>query len=355
MNPIQIDGTQVRYDGKAVRIFARESGHFMNLLAKGQDLKPWIDWNRKLGFNTLKVYAEQHAPRGLWAEKPTLLGIWPISQLKRGNRPTSLNMKNLNLLAGLYEISHETRMAFIYTIDATLHRIEGISSGMIGHCISRTMEEARELANSYPLAKIIFNYHHAWDDAWNAGSDDPKRIKLGKWELGMQAGRCRRWVRMVNGNKVTMMSFEKPGGAGWEPEQYPEAVIMCEGKVGRPTYPVGKGVKQFPIHAYKVNELVARGRSKTVPTLISETPLKRIPDSEFETWIPAYKQFLSQCERLGIGLVVTDAKGIRTDVTEAVTPLEEFLLGKPIEPPLEWRTITEWVWGGQHYRLQGKV
>ena len=335
MNPIRINGNQVLYDQKPVRIFARESGHFMNRLAKGQDLVPWIDWNRELGFNTLKVYAEQHAPTGLWAEKPALLGIWPIAQLKKGNRPRALNTKNAALLHRLHEISHASGMAFIYTIDATLHRIEGISSGMIGHCISRTMEQARTLASEFPKAKIIYNYHHAWDLAWNADAVlGEKRVKLGHWELGMQAGRCRRWVRQVGvSGKATMMSFDKPGGGGWEPEQYPEAVIMCEGKAGKPTYPRGFGVKQFPIYAYKTDFLLNKGRSKTIPTLISQTPLM---DNDH---LDAYARFFTVCERLGIGTVLTDTKGILTDVEAPTSPLENLLLGEPPPSPEQWDTM----------------
>ncbi|GAG06178.1 unnamed protein product, partial [marine sediment metagenome] len=217
MNPIRIVGSQIMVDGTPTVFRGRLSAKFIPWLAKGQHERAheWIEHNQKLGINLLKIHGEGEMPAGVLADPPHWKP-WPIRQMLNGNRVEYDQIKRTPLV-DMYRISHETGMAFEYVIDATLKDIVGMPSGMIGHAISRTLDHCRDIAGTWPQAKIIFNFH----DAYNRGV---VAINEGKGALGLQAGRTRRWVRMVGDDKQTQFSFKQPGQE-WQPEQYPDAAI----------------------------------------------------------------------------------------------------------------------------------
>ncbi len=329
MNPVQIKNGNIYYDNKEVKIFCRYSPRFLAYLHHGQRdmMMEWIEWNQKLNFTALEVLGELQQPPAELEGPPSLKGIWPIQQMLNGNRVQDLNDKNKSLIELLYGISSETGMAFIYTIDATLKNIEGMSSGMIGHAISRTLDYCRGVAKFYPWAKIIFNFHAGWDTAWNSNAPDEQRIKLGLWELGQQAGRCRRWVKIVNNEKWTKMSSTSPGEE-WKPEQYPQAAIMVEEGHGTVRYPTGKGVKEFPITAIRAQTLNTFGLGNLHrPVYLSKTPF--VTEENLED----YTNFMHNMSRRGAHFCVVDEKGMRTDPGIEKTKFEKYIWPDTSPPP----------------------
>lgn len=333
MNSVQIKNGNVYYDGKEVKIFCRYSPKFLAYLVHGKRDKmlAWIGWNQKLGFNTLEVLGELHQPPLILDKPPGLKGIWAIQQMLNGNRVEELNEKNKKLLFELYQISHLTGMAFIYTINCTLKDIVGMYSGMIGHTISRTLEFCRTVAEGHPKAKIIFNFHNGWNTAWNANMPDAARVKLGLWELGQQAGRTRRWFKtwVLNKDviKETKMAFKSPGSE-WKPEQYPEAAIMTEEGHGTVTYPTGKDVKEYPITAIRPQSLRTFGMGNLHrPVYLSKTP----PVTEDNYY--DYISYMDTMRRRGFHFCVCDAKGQETDSSSETTKFEQYLIGDVPPPP----------------------
>jgi len=354
MNPLRVVGNQILANGTPIVFRGRLSAKLIPWLAKGKPEKAyaWVEHCQKLGINLLKVHGEGEKPEGILSDPPHWKP-WPIQQMLNGNRVQYEQVKRAPLV-DLYRLSHETGMAFEYVIDATLKNIAGMSSGMISHAISRTLDVCRDIAGTWPEAKIIFCFH----DAYNVGA---VRINEDKGALGLQAGRCRRWVRMVGDDKQTEFSFRSPGPQ-WKPEQYPDALIMVSEAGGDVGYPCGDGVKEYPIAATQTTDQVDLGRLRRfkAPVWIDAT---RWAD---DATVDGYMAFLEWCGKKGIHVIITDRKGALTDTMLPVTDLERRLRGEsplPPEPPPpepepepppepesepEWKTVFE----REHYRVQ---
>ncbi len=352
MNPIRIVGSQIMVDGAPVVFRGRLSGKFIPWLAKGKYDRAyeWIDLNQKLKIDILKVHGEGERPKGVYANPPHYKP-WPIEQMtkvhpdgKVGNRVRMDQVKR-GPLEDMYRLSSETGMAFEYVIDCTLKDIEGMPSGMIGHAISRTLDTCRDIAESWPQAKVIFNFH----DAYNIGV---VKIDEGKGALGLQAGRTRRWVRMVGDEKQTQFSFRRPGPA-WKPEQYPDAAIMVSEAGGTISYPCGDGVREYPIAATQTEGLqvdLGRLRRFRKPVWIDATEWATDDNAD------RYIAFMELCERKDVHLIITDEKGALTDARLPLTELERRLGGvippPPPPPPGEWETVTDWKETGSEYQVR---
>ena len=351
MNPIRIIGSQIMVDGVPTVFRGRRSDKLIPLLAHGhyERAYEWVEHNKKLKIDLLKVPGEGEKPEGILSGPPHWKP-WAIQQMLNGNRVQYDQVKRAPLV-DLYRLSHETGMAFEYVIDATLKNIPGMPSGMIGHAISRTLDHCRDIAGTWPAAKIIFCFH----DAYNVGV---VKIDEGKGALGLQAGRTRRWARMVGDDKQTQFSFRSPGPE-WKQEQYVAAAIVVSEAGGTVSYPCGDGVKEYPIAATQTAGLqIDLGRLKRFRKPVWVDATEWADDSN----VDRYVAFLEWCERKGVHVIITDRKGALTDTRLPLTELERRLGGIEPEPDPdpdpdpdpepEWETLTGWKETGHEYQVR---
>lgn len=332
-NSVQVVGKQILFDGKEVLILGRLSGKFLPYLNHGgmNRCLEWIEFNQKLGFNLLKIHGEGMEPQGMYTQSPRYKP-WPRQQMLNGNRVEDRQVDKA-MLRTVHRLSHETGIAFEFTIDCTMKYISGLSSGMIGHVVSRTIDASRFCREEYPKAKIIFNLH----DGFNIGV-----VKIEK--LKQQSKRVRRWRLKGNWNQ-TKYSFTSPGPR-WKMEQDAAAVIMVSEWAKDVSYAVGDGWDEYPIAAVKVEKpsltVVKRLRRFNKPVWIDGSAAEVTP-TDVETAVMLHTH-----------LIVEDRKGALME-NAPLTELEKFLdVSEPSQPPT-WETLHEWDWGDEKYRLQREI
>ncbi len=343
-NPLMVEGGQIILGGSPVLIRARLSGKIMGLLERRRDdyCKRWIDHNRALEINALRVPFEEMQPRPGF-EGPPVYRPSPLPQMAAGNRVKEKQIDR-DTLTKLYALAEATGIIIILVIDYTLLNIkairdapEGKGAGMIGHVISRTLEVCRKVSEEYPRAAIVFDFHNGW----NIGA-----VKIeGRGSINMSARRCRRWSKGKWPNNETELSFTQPG-AGWEAEQYPGAIITASEVAQKPSYKV----RSNDVTAFQLGSIVADKIPASLPRrplMIGETISWATDDNADQ-----YVEFLGDCERKHIHVCVCDPKGAQTDLDMPRSKLER-LLGDvppppPPPPPEEWETV----WRAERLRVQ---
>jgi len=366
MNTVEVKNGKILFDGRETYVLGRTSFKLMALLnqhfkgspandAPLHQAEKWIEWCQKLGFNLLRIFGETEDwlvnRHPMFGSYPQNHKVWDLNQLLRGERPRRLTRLNERMLEMLFKLSQSTGMAFEYVVDATLKHTKRnnghIPAGTIGHCIRQTLTFMRTLQGGFPKAKIIVNFHNEWDAHNKAG------LELG--ELNAQAGRARRWVRVDGNKKETAKSFTSPG-AGFEPEQWPEAVIMVDhGGRDDIEYRCGSGTDDFMLAAIHperasrdwwelpptLNELRSFGQ----PVYFSESkmfvdPADRERAGQWyggnrRSWtddLTRYLQFIETAKNEDIHFCLHDEKGVGTYINWKKSPIESEL-DAGVEPP----------------------
>jgi hypothetical protein len=267
----------------------------------------------------------------------------------------------------MFKMSQETGMAFEYVVDATLkHADDPIPWGTIGHCVRQTLAYMRDLQAKYPNALVLVNFHNEWDahsrQSWLA---DPKvqTKKRALKEVNAQAMRARRWIK----DDDVEVSYTSPG-VGWDPEQWPEAVIIVDhGGQNEIDYAANEGPSTYDMYTLhpkrggRWHTLVDVGvfdqyLAGPLPTYFSESKLWVDPvDGEraagwygaqsYTTDLGKYEHWVDSAVAEGIHFVVHDEKGMQSVSSwpRSETLLEARLKDSvppppPPPPPVEWET-----------------
>jgi hypothetical protein len=219
----------------------------------------------------------------------------------------------------------------------------------------------REVQIQYPRALVMINFHNEWDahsqGSWRAqfGQEITAKELREKAlrELNMQASRARRWKK----GDMAAVSYKRPG-EGWEPEQWPEAVILVDhggrNEIEYNADPHPGTYDLVALHPSRGGEWWSHDKKSylkylagPLPLYFSESKLWVDPEDRerardwypnvngWTTEIDKYVKFMEGARDLGINFIVHDEKGMqsRSDWPRGETILEKHLRGGAPTPP----------------------
>lgn len=231
--------------GKSVgrQLIGRSSFKIANLLSmhfagKGDEypggamntVERWIAHNQAL-FGRAHVVLRVFGETGGWTPIPAWAGMfgspandqgivdvaWYRDLCRTNSRVTSLTGLHKAVLREAFRLSHTTGVIWEWPIVATIKHTDGMCTGICDHHIRQTGEEMRELGKEFPNAAFIVSAINEWDAHNKVG------YTLG--QINQLASRWYRWVSPDGTFKA--ISFTAPG-AGWVPEQFPEAMLIVD-------------------------------------------------------------------------------------------------------------------------------
>lgn len=200
-------------------------------------LKRWIEHNQEI-FGREHVVLRCFGETGGWTPVPAGTGMfgspardqgihdiaWYRELCRTNSRVTALGGLHKSVLREAFRLSHEMGFIWEWVIIPTLKHTDGLCTGVCDHVIRQTAEEMRAIAPEFPRAAFIMSAINEWD-AHNL-------VGYALSQVNQLAARWYRWVR-PDGSKI--IAFSAPPNSGWEPEQWPEAMLIVD-HGGRDTF-----------------------------------------------------------------------------------------------------------------------
>lgn len=272
LNEVVVGRTSFKLANVVSYHYAGKGGGFYTL----GSARRWVDWNRELGFEILRVLLEtagwQPCEEGLdvdgvplnnngepdecmFGSEPIDQGVWHVPTLQGPARVPSMHGIGRNVLEWFFRTSEETGMAFEVVVIATAKH-NGIRVGQQTHMIRQTLAQGARFQRLYPRANIVFNLINEFD-----AHARPERWTIEEVNaLAMRANRCKHpdgrvrqsltfeWLctEPRDDGSCPADAWEMDCGGGFLAEQWPgHPIHVDEGGENLFNYDVGPGPREF--------------------------------------------------------------------------------------------------------------